>query len=598
MCGFFGVLGRVDSKKAQEAFFSLAHRGPDDYKILEHKNYFLAHHRLAITDKSQDSRQPFVKEGVMLLFNGEIYNYKALKKELKGYDFKTQSDTEVVMAAYLAWGESFATKLKGMFALALIDHDKTLLARDLLGKKPLYYRINDEALSFASELKALRVYKKEPLKMAFVSQYLRFQTALAPHTAYSHIYALNPGELLIFKKSKLTKTFYHDITAPLCRDSFKTAVIKVESLLLEAVSNRLEDIKEPKILLSGGLDSALLVALASKLSKETIKTYTVGYEEYVRYDESHWANEVAKRFKTEHKRVLYTKADFKADIEDVSHRLDEPLNDPAALPLFKLYETIAKEATEPVVLSGEGSDELFLGYRTYREFLDMEHLKQLKKKSWLKNYFKAHPSEHREWYWFSRIFNEELLFQSSAESFQAKQIKQMLHKRFWHQDTKRIEAHYERFSQSVKRKDATLWYRYIDLKVLQADYFLKKVDRISMAHGIEARTPYLDQNVVSYVMGLPSKHLLKSFEPKALLKAVAQSYLPDEIIYRKKRGFSYPFNEWMQELELFAQMQELNKELNVFKSKALDKLILGASKGAFKQHVFGVYALLMWLKNQ
>lgn len=598
MCAVFGVLGSYNQTRAKQAFDLLSHRGLDGSFIHEEEKLFLAYHRLAIVDKA--SEPLMFKDGVHIIFNGEIYNYKEVKKDLKDYTFQTQGESEVILAAYLTWGESFIDKLQGMFALAIIDKnkEKVLLFKDRLGKKPLYYYHDNDIFVFSSEMKALLALglQIKPSHDSMLS-FLSFQTVLAPDTFYENIKTLQAGQKITVTKAGLNKSFYDDIlpTKVMMIDA-NQAKVQLKNALVQSIAQRSPSEVDSAFLLSGGLDSSLLCAMAQRESSQPLETFTLGYEGVSKHDESAFAKEVADYIGAKNERIVYGYEDFKLDIKDIFLFTDQPLNDPAILPLSHLMKAVTEKTEAKVVFSGEGSDELFLGYRPYRELLDIEQLGALTQKSWLKNFFCQHPSNHREWEWYRRVLHDELLFRSSAESFTLKQKNDYLKKKV-KQDSgfKRIEKYYHHFK-GYGIDNPLTWYRYIDLKVHQSDYFLMKLDRVSMFHGLEARTPYLDENLVKASLAMDPHLFLKNGTTKYLLKELALDYLPASIVHRKKKGFSYPFLEWLERLGGFKQIRQLNDKHQIFDARALNGLLEQASKGGFKQHVFGIYLLLQWLE--
>ncbi len=600
MCAIFGVIGSYDGQRCQEALALMGHRGPDESHILAQEGLFFSHNRLAIMDPDTSVKQPFHRDGIVLGFNGEIYNFEALKKELKAYPFQSGCDSEVVFAAYLEWGEAFVERLEGMFAIAVYDKGRLLLFRDRMGKKPLYYYKDARQIIFASEIKSIgHIVEDLKINSDAIRSYLSFQTAIAPITFFEGVVSLQPGEKAVIDAGGTKHTFYDDIlSASVHINTTEQAHDEIEAQLLRSVQTRMQADVPVGYLLSGGVDSALVCAMAQRFSDQPIRTFTLGYDEFERYDESAYAGEVADHIGAKNEKIIYTYEDFRRDIKRVPYYLDQPLNDPAALPLFHLFERIHKDSDIKVVLSGEGSDELFLGYRPYMELLDIEQLAKLGKKSWLKNYFKAHPSEHREWEWYRRIFSDELLFRGTAESFTDRHQQGLLKdKKIVGQSIDLITPFYDSYRDNGLI-EPSVWYRYLDLKVHQGNYFLTKLDRMSMAHAIEARAPYMDQNLVKSSFQIDPALFLHGSQTKHLLKEVARKYLPETIVDRKKRGFSYPFIEWLERMGALDEALRMNKEVKLFYPKALERMVTGAKKGAFKQHMFGIYMLLDFLANR
>ncbi len=359
MCAIFGALGSFDRAKAEEAFASLSHRGPDDSYCFEDKNHYFAYHRLAIVAIEESAQTE--KLGVHVSLNGEIYNYQLLKELLPDYPFKGKGDSEVVLAAYLTWGEAFVEKIEGMFSIAILDQrDASLrLFRDRIGKKPLYYLHDDKHFAFASEMKALLALDtNKALRKESIHSYLSFQTTLAPDTFYEGVYALQAGEKLLYQNGIVEKSFYDDIASNQVEIyDEEVALTLIESHLKRSVSTRVSPEVDTAFLLSGGVDSALLCALAQQNSVKPIQTFTVGYEgEGNSYDESAYAKAVADYIGAKNERVVFSYEDFKKGMKDIFDFSDQPLNDPAQLPLGHLCHHIKKNHSAKVIISGEGSD--------------------------------------------------------------------------------------------------------------------------------------------------------------------------------------------------------------------------------------------------
>ncbi|MGB5507188.1 MAG: asparagine synthase C-terminal domain-containing protein, partial [Sulfurovum sp.] len=372
------------------------------------------------------------------------------------------------------------------------------------------------------------------------------------------------------------------------------AEARLESVILESVALRLPTEVKFACLLSGGLDSSLISAMASQ--SERIDTFSIGYEGYDKYDERPFAKRVAEHIGSNHHEVLFSKTDFLHTIKEVVESLDEPLADPAMLPLYHVMKEVNKEGFK-VVLTGDGSDELFMGYRTYKEFYDLEKAKELKYKGWLQHYFKSHFSMHKEWEWHKRVFEESMLFRSTAEIFTDLQQNRLL--RINVKDNNALAA-LEPYKEEFKQSGCTSpidWYSFLDLKVMLGNVFLRKLDRMSMAHSIEARSPFLDKEVVAAAFAC-SPELRMSGTPKALVKSVASKYLPEEIVHRKKKGFNYPYMEWLHESGELAVIKRVQEQMNLFNEEELDMYLEKGRQGMFKQHLFSLYMLCKWLEKR
>jgi len=596
MCAIFGIIGEYSETQAKSALAKLSHRGPDYCGIEQRERLFFAHQRLSIQDLDKRSHQPLKHKDILLSFNGEIYNFKELREELD-FEFVTDSDSEVIIAAYLQWGVAFVEHLRGMFAIALIDGETLYLFRDRLGKKPLFY-LEDSSFVFASELKAIVPFlKKTEMNEDALLSYLSFLTPTPPFTFFKGIKKLAAGEYLIYKNSKAELKRYYDIldTKPNLITNADEAVSKLETLLEESMQLRLNAHVPIAALLSGGIDSATINYYAKQQGLD-IPTYTLGYKEFAKYDERENARESASFLGVQNREVEINQESFINATESVFEAMDEPLNDPAAIPLYLLFEQIKKDGYR-VVMSGEGSDELFLGYRQYFEYLDIEAASNLAHKNWLKKYFRANFSMNREWEWYKRIFDDTLLFRTSGDKFTDLQKNDLMRRNVRDNESlKYLQPYRDRFESSA-HSDESIWYSYIDLNIFQAEHFLSKLDRVSMAHSIESRTPFLDHKLVESVFSIAPKLRYEDGVTKSLLKKIMAPKLSQEILTRKKKGFANPYLEYLINSGKIALIQEVNEQTGMFKKEKLEEYIQTAAKGSFKQHIWGLYVLSHWIKK-
>lgn len=599
MCGVFGIIGEYSPQKARDALQTLSHRGRDHCGIVERNNLFLAHQRLSITDAHPRSHQPMFRNQIHISFNGEIYNHKALREQLGHYHWETHSDTEVILAAYEKWGIECVEHLEGMFAFALIDGEKCYLVRDRFGKKPLFYYQGKEALVFASEIKAIKPFLSSVrLNNEALHSYLSFLAPTPPHTFYEGIEKLEGGEWLCAEHGIITKyRYYYPLHTCISTISDNNdALYKIEEELHRSVSMRLDTEAPMAALLSGGLDSAMICAIASAQGKK-LPVFTLGYDEYGAYDERRNAAATAQHLGLEHTEVIISQADFDEHLDELLIHMDEPLNDPAALPLSLLMKKIASEGYK-VVLSGEGSDELFLGYRQYFEYLDIEKAASLHHKNWLKKYFHSNFSMNREWEWYKRVFDETLLFRTSGEKFTDLQQNKLFRRNVRDNESLRfLQKYRDEFEQS-EHSDPSLWYSMIDLKLFVGEHFLTKLDRVSMAHTLEARTPFLDHRLVETVFSVDPASRIGSGETKTLLKQIARNYLSDVIINRRKKGFANPYMEWLIASGRIDVIREVNDQTGLFYPEVIEEYLALAHRGKFKQHVWGLYVLSHWIKRE
>ena len=585
MCAVFGIVGEFSLKEAKRALFLMKHRGPDESSFVYGKNFFFGHNRLAIVDKNSN----FKFEDILISFNGEIYNHQDLRKTLP-YNFKTNGDTETILAAYKTYGLDFIHHLKGMFAIAIKDKDIIYLFRDRFGKKPLFYYKDEKRFIFASEIKAILPFIKKEPNFKTLSCYLSFGVSISPDTFYKNIKKLPPGYFLSFKNGKIKIKKYYDFLQKSTIFDEEEATKKIEESLKEAVERRFMGDEEVGSLLSGGVDSSLIASIAIK--KNNLKTFSIGYKDYPKYSELPFAKKVAEHIKSIHYEIYMDKNDFFENLQKSLYALDEPLGDPSFVALMFLFENIKKYGLR-VILSGEGSDELFMGYRQYLEFLDIQKARELKYKNWLRNYFKSNFSLNKEWEWYKRVFEDSPLFRTSGEVFTDLQKNIFLKQNV--KDNESLECIKEYLNKDLS---PLKWYSYIDIKIHLGELFLTKLDRASMINSIEARAPFLDQDLVELSFKIDSNLKIKNSQTKYLLKKVALKYLPKEIVYRKKKGFSYPFMEWLIESKEIEKIKEINKKSQIFRDKEIDFLLSKIKKGKFKQHGWLVYIFSLWLERE
>jgi asparagine synthase (glutamine-hydrolysing) len=596
MCAIFGIIGEYNENQAKNVLCLLSHRGPDHCGIIQRQNLFFAHQRLSIQDTHHRSHQPLKYKNILLSFNGEIYNFKELKDVLD-LDFHTQSDSEVIIAAYLKWGVNFVQHLRGMFAIALMDGETLYLFRDRLGKKPLFY-LEGSSFVFASEIKALKPFLSTcKLNNDALLSYLSFLAPTPPHTFYEGIKKLAAGEYLIYKEGQLTCKRYFDLldNKPNSITNKDEAVSLLEKELQNAIALRLQADMPIASLLSGGIDSATINYFAKQQGVH-LQTYTLGYKEFAKYDERENAKQSAEFLGLSNTQIEIDEDDFIQASDKVMDALDEPLNDPAAVPLYLLFEHIKKDGYK-VVMSGEGADELFLGYRQYFEYLDIQGAATLAHKNWLKKYFRANFSMNREWEWYKRIFDDTLLFRSSGEKFTDLQKNQLMRRNIKDNESLKYIQNYRTHFENSAHTDETIWYSYIDLNLFQAEHFLTKLDRVSMAHSIESRTPFLDHKLASLIFSIDPKLRYEDGVTKSLLKRIMTNKLPNEVLTRKKKGFSNPYMEYLIHSKKIDLILEVNAQTGMFHQKKLHEYINMAKKGSFKQHVLGLYVLSYWIKK-
>lgn len=563
MCGIVGEVslnGRdADLERTRRRNATIVHRGPDeggDY-IDPRRRCSLAMRRLSIVDLS-DGTQPMHNEDstIWVVFNGEIYNHAELRAELEalGHRFVTDhSDTEVIVHGFEAWGDGIVARLRGMFGLAVWDenHDRLLIARDRLGKKPLYYAEVDGRIVFGSELRTVLADPDVPthLDVEAIDQYLKFQFILAPHTLLAGVQRLPAGHLMVVERGNSRVERYWE--PPLVTDAHAHAdpeesIRELEELLIEAVTIRVEADVPVGTLLSGGLDSSLVTAMAQNVTNRSLHTFSVGFAE-ASVDESDVALQVSREIGTQHHPIVVD--EIGADLfARVVSSLDEPLGDPAAVPTWLVSELAASRVK--VVLTGEGGDEMFAGYDVYgREnelswLLRVPHGLRRSALACVGPAERAYPklqrlrdigtSDRNDFHdaFVTRIYRAGRMDLYGAE----------LRRRFIETPPNGVSALVPRLNGSWNPVTAAC---VRDVEIRLPEGLLMKVDKMTMAHSLEARTPFLDHRLAEWALRVPAEQRRRPGSGKLMLKEIAERHLPHSVVHRKKHPFEVPIGNWL-----------------------------------------------------
>ena len=576
MCGISGIFffkgnNKVEKKNLVKMNKLLDHRGPDGNGswISPNKKVGFGHTRLSILDLTLSANQPFVDntKNYVITFNGEIYNFKEIKKVLlkKGYSFRTKnSDTEVLLLSYIEWGLKCVEKFRGMFAFAIWDSikKKVFLVRDRVGVKPLYYKIDSEKLIFSSEIKAILLDQDYIPKIDEESMYhyLTFLCTPAPKTMFKDINKLEAGTWLsIDENGKNEKEQYWDPLQEkelIDTDNIHKVLTKT---LKESIKYRGISDVDVGVFLSGGIDSSTNAYFFSKNSKKKIKTFSIGYDkEYQSYkSELSYARIVAKHIKSLHFEKKLRKDDIKNIIFDMVYFQDEPISDPVCVPIFYVSK-LAKENNIKVCQVGEGADELFFGYTNWfrtskiNMLINNVFFPDFLKKLILFLYKKLNFQYKYTSDLLRRSVEKKPIFWGGAEAFSSFEKSQLFSNGFkkkiknfdsWNC----VRPHYEFFNKKAKNKCIENWMTYLDLKIRLPELILMRVDKMTMANSLEARVPFLDHNLIQKTIDLPKNIKIKKNKPKVLLKEIVKGLLPNEILNRKKQGFGLPLKEWFEE---------------------------------------------------
>lgn len=567
MCGITGLVYHdraraVSQEELQRMCDSLVHRGPDDEGFFRAGPVGLGARRLSIIDLVT-GHQPIANEDgrIWVALNGEIYNYLELRKDLeqKGHRFSTQTDTEAIVHAYEEYGEDCVTRFNGMFAFAIWDgkQERLLLARDRLGVKPLYYFVNERCLLFGSEPKALLKHPEMPkaLDLEALDHYVTFEYIPAPLSIFQGMHKLLPGHLLVLQHGQVRCRRYWELNPTTTHEREDEIGHAFYDLLKDAVRLRLISDVPLGAFLSGGIDSSTIVCLMSEIMDRPVKTFSIGFED-PSYNELPYARAAAQHFGTEHCEALL-QPDVVHLITDLLRYLDEPMADVSIFPTYLVSQLARQQVT--VVLSGDGGDELLAGYDWYiadQLARTYDHLPAAVRHRWLPQVFSYLPPTSRK----KGLVNKLKRFVDGAALPEALQhfrwnvyLPEASKRQLYTADLYQALAHqdtYARFTEYLHAcPDADrLWQQqYADINTFLVDDILLKVDRMSMAHSLEARTPFLDYRVVEFAMGLPRHLKLRGRQSKYLLKQQMASKLPREILTRGKEGFSIPMKNWLQQ---------------------------------------------------
>ena len=589
MCSIFGSNFIPKNKDKISNILSL--RGPDAKSEMVCGDFFLAHARLAIIDLDEEATQPMSFGHFSIVFNGEIYNYKELKKEFD-LECGTQSDTEVILRLYEKFGEKCTQFLDGIFAFAIFDsqNKKLFCARDRFGKKPFYYYFKDGKFIFSSSTKAIiKALDFTPtMNKAAVFEYLQFFTSLTPNTFFEDIFKLPVASHLIFEKGEIKIKKYFHIKRTKTILWLNEAISKTENALIEATQKRLTSDAPIGSLLSGGLDSSLIGAIYSKSSTEKVDFFSVGYEGFEKYDETSYAANVARFLGANHHILKLSQTKFEESLEEYLQITEEPHADSSAIALNALLK-IPKGQNKKVLLSGEGSDELFFGYPTvakvyeYWQFFTSLNSSQ---KQFLLESLKSLENKSKEFEYFRRFLHNENFYNGYGEIFNHSLKSQLL----------------------VKHKPIVLKndiaepldkMAMIDFQVWLGEALLSKIDFVGMSNHIEIRAPFLDTNVVNTAFAIDAKLRFEN-HPKNIIKQIAQKYLPSQIIERKKKAFNLPFNEWLHNLfgdKILEVILEANEHHKLFKKAFVIELFDASKNNHFRQHIWTLYIFSRWYKK-
>ncbi|WP_447979459.1 asparagine synthase (glutamine-hydrolyzing) [Candidatus Nitrospira bockiana] len=613
MCGIAGVLnlqgnGTVDRSTVEPMARAMVHRGPDDDGLFTSGPVGLAHRRLSIIDLATGHQPMFNEDGsIAIVFNGEIYNHRTLRTNLesKGHVYRTSSDTESIVHAYEEFGDDFESHLTGMFAFALWDaaRQQLVLSRDRLGIKPLYFTIHRDQLLFASEIKAiLAVPGIEPrVDLDALDAYLSLRYVPGPKTLFKGISKLQPGHTLIAHQGRTTIRCYWDLHFAEDHAAESTAVEEFTTLLHQVCEEHLMSEVPYGVFLSGGVDSSAIAATLQTLLHDRVTTFTVGYEDAEGVNEFHFADSVAHRLNTIHHSLTLRAADFAEWIPDLVWHLDEPVGDPACIPLYFLSREAKPYAT--VLHSGEGADELLAGYSIYRKMQLLDRL--------------YHPFLAPGYRALARIAGQgklarylrllgkplDVRYRGVSGHFLEGRKEELIKPGTFTQSAGYLNETFAGYFAAVRGQAPLNQMLYVDTKTWLPDDLLVKADKMTMAASIELRVPFLDHRLVEFAARLPADLKIRNGETKYLLKKAVESDLPHDVVYRTKKGFPVPIAQWFK-----AGLHEVGSDLLLgpksvisgFCEAAVIRRMLAAHKEGqcdLSNELWGLLVLEMWFQK-
>lgn len=610
MCGICGYIGTkiIDSNVLWKMNNTMYHRGPNDGGIWQHQEedmeIGLAQRRLSILDLSELGHQPMFSadKRFVIVYNGEIYNFLKIRTELEGdgYKFLSNCDTEVILYAYAKWGNRCFAKFNGMFAIALydIENKKLTLARDRVGKKPLYYYFHNEHFVFGSELKPIMTYPyfEKEVDKDVINHYLCNKYLVAPLCIFEHTYKMIPGTILEYQNGEISKITYWDVVEQYqnrrtqrCTD-FQECMKSIDNILKDSVSSRLVADVPFGTFLSGGIDSTLVTAIAQKVTESPVNTYSIGFYDKER-NEAPYSAEIAKYLGTNHHEHYVEEKDIFELIDDLPKYFDEPFSDSSQLPTMLVSKHAARDIT--VALSGDGGDEIFCGYKMY------------------------------DWTWIAQHFDfcgalayhfpgRKLLDQKLPPELRAfinnreKRTKTQLYIDVMIEEAEKLLG---RSASNIKyvqedRLNMRNWQErrmILDMQTYLPDEILAKTDRASMKYSLEVRCPLLDYRIIEKSFHIPHKYKYYHFDKKHILKELTYQYVPKELLDRPKKGFGVPLRKWLRtvlkdEIARYADVTILKRQ-DIFEPEAVKELIAHQDKSdkiMYSSMLWSFYVFQKW----
>ena len=598
MCGFVGYINKESDKKdnIKKMADLITHRGPDSEGYYTDETIALGFRRLSIIDLNNGS-QPIYNEDKtkVIVFNGEIYNFKELRAALeeKGHVFSTNTDTEVLVHGYEEYSEGILDKLRGMFAFVIYDVNtkEVFAARDFYGIKPFYYAVMGDTLFFGSEIKSFLIHPdfKKELNRKMIEYYLTFQYSPGKETFFKNVYKLLPGHYLKYKDGDLEIKRYYEL-------KLEPDDSKSYEEWREGIKERLEDsVKAHKIsdvevgsFLSSGVDSSYIAA-----SSDVDKTFTVGFNNE-KYSEISYAKDLSAKIDTENISKVITKEEYFKKLTKIMYYMDEPLADPSAIALY--FVTKLASENVKVSLSGEGADEIFGGYNIYQEsFVWPWYYKIPYPIRFVVGKVAGIFPSHRGLNFLVRRGKKlEDRFVGNAFIFDNKEVNKFL---AFKRDTKGFQDLTKEFYNEVSDKDSVVKMQYIDFNFWLIGDILLKADKMSMANSLEVRVPFLDKPLIEYARHLPTKYKVDKYKTKKIFRDIAHEKLESKVSDKKKLGFPVPIRVWMKDDDVYMTIKNrFNEASEFFKVDKIIKLLDDhrAGKADNSRKIWTIYIFLLW----
>lgn len=606
MCGICGFTGEIvdRSQKKEDVIARMAdvitHRGPDDCGYHVEDEIAMGFRRLSIIDLSE-GHQPIYNEDktMVLTFNGEIYNYRQLREELiaKGHVFTTQSDSEVLIHGFEEWQEDLLNRLRGMFGFAIWNRVKKelFIARDFFGIKPMHYAMVGDSFVYGSELKSILEFPgfEKKFNERALDLYLSYQYSVPPETFFEGVYCLMPGHYLWYRDGKITTTrYWESVFEPDESMTEEQAVNEIAAVFEDSVNtHKISDV-EVGCFLSSGVDSSYVSTYFADQ-----KTFTVGFDFGLKYNEISWAQRLSQKIGVDHHYKIISSDEFWGNIKKVQYHMDQPLADPSCIALY-FVSKIASEHVK-VVLSGEGADELFGGYQDYNNPVVFKNYRKLPQglRTWLKNTAQKHEKSFKGQGFVTRgELPVEGFFYGNARMFDLQQKQRLLkNPSIATNPIERTKALYSR----VKDLDDVTKMQYIDINLWMIGDILLKADRMSMANSLELRVPFLDKEVFKVASKIPARLRVNKTETKMALRKAAQRRMPVETAQKDKLGFPVPTRVWLKDEKYYNIVkQAFHSDIakKFFNTEELMRYLDGHKNGIrdYSRMVWTVFIFIVW----